>query len=89
MADESPLRGSEEGVAFDIGRTSAGAEAAVLVFYQEFSDEGFAEAVGLLARHRLNEGNGLTWRSGEVRSVLGMAHHPEGYLQRWHCGSCP
>lgn len=53
MADESPLSCSEEGVAFHVGRTSAGAEAAILIFNQELSDEGFAEAVDKLAGQQL------------------------------------
>lgn len=49
MADESPLCCSEEGVGFHIGGTSAGPKAAVLIFDQEFSDEGFAEAIDMSA----------------------------------------
>ena len=45
MTDESPLCGSEEGMSFHIGGTSTGSEAAILIFYQQFSYEGFAETV--------------------------------------------
>lgn len=45
MADESPLSGSEEGMALDIGRTGTSTKAAVLILDQEFTDERFAEAM--------------------------------------------
>ena len=38
MSDQSPLSGSEEGVAFYVGCACAGSETAVLVFDEEFSD---------------------------------------------------
>jgi len=38
------LGGAEEGVVFHVGGAGTGAETAVLVFDQEFADEGFAEA---------------------------------------------
>jgi hypothetical protein len=34
---------------FHIGRTSTGSESTVLIFYQELSDEGFAETVNMSA----------------------------------------
>ena len=46
MAEEGPLGCAEEGVGFDVRGAGAGADAAELVFNEEFADEGFAEAVG-------------------------------------------
>ena len=46
MAQEGPLGGAKEGVCFYVGSAGAGADAAELVFYEEFADEGFAEAGG-------------------------------------------
>ena len=45
MTEKRPLRGSEEGVGFHVRGPGAGANASEFVFYEEFADEGFAEAV--------------------------------------------
>lgn len=47
MTEEGPLSGAEERVGFHIGCAGAGADAAELVFYEEFADERLAEAEGM------------------------------------------
>lgn len=46
VAQQGPGGGAEEGVGFDVRGAGAGAETAELVFDEEFTDEGFAEAGG-------------------------------------------
>lgn len=78
VAQQGPGGGAEERVGFDVRGAGARAEAAELVFDEEFADEGFAEAGRRVSGSARNDvaGWGLTWRCLGIRFLRGRAPRP-------------